>query len=450
MHNGSKIGPVHRRHGVSRFALAAAALVLDLPYGRPLLATALLLATAPDSIAGPPVILPQNGQFVAGAGTITGMGSTLSLNQSSQRAIVNWGSFSIGQGGTVDFNNGTGATLNRVTGTSLSQIMGNLKATGSVYLVNPNGVVVGSSGLVVTNGSFVASTADITDGNFMAGGTLLFKGGTTGTVSNAGTITSSTGDVYLIGANIANSGAITATEGTVGLAAGQSVYLVDGTVQNGSVMVELAAGDISNQGPIRAAQAELIAAGGNIYALAGNDGGLIVATGTSAKGGHIWLSAGGNLTIAGTVSARNADGSGGAIAAVTQGTLDISKATLDASGTTNGGTIETSGHAEIILAGATVEAAAGTGKVGTWTIDPTNLTVDATAAGTIDGSLATTNVTLQTTSTGATGPGNQSSGFGDITIGSTISWSANTTLTLDSYNAVSIASKKMWTLCRTR
>ena len=86
---------------------------------------------------------------------------TLTVSQSSSKAIVDWSSFSIGQGGTVQFDNGSGATLNRVTGTSVSSIDGLLSATGSVYLINPNGVIVGKTGVVNTGGSFVASTLDV-------------------------------------------------------------------------------------------------------------------------------------------------------------------------------------------------------------------------------------------------------------------------------------------------
>ena len=69
----------------------------------------------------------------------------------------------------VQFNNGSGATLNRVTGGNLSQIDGSLKATGSVYLINPQGIVIGPGGQVIANGSFVASTRDVSNSGFMSG-----------------------------------------------------------------------------------------------------------------------------------------------------------------------------------------------------------------------------------------------------------------------------------------
>jgi filamentous hemagglutinin family protein len=172
--------------------------------GSPLLAgtsiTALLLAApahAGSAVAIPANMLPQGGHFVAGAGSIGTQGLTETITQTSQRGIIEFNSFSIGKSGTVKINNGTGATLDRVTGGSLSQIFGTLSATGSVYLVNPQGVVIGKSGVITTGGSFVASSLDISNQNFMAGQTLRFegKGTSDGMVKNLGSISSSGGDV---------------------------------------------------------------------------------------------------------------------------------------------------------------------------------------------------------------------------------------------------------------
>jgi filamentous hemagglutinin family protein len=172
-------------------------------------------------------MLPQGGHFVAGTGSIGTQGLTETITQTSQRGIIDFSSFSIGKSGTVKINNGMGATLDRVTGGNLSQIMGTLSATGSVYLVNPQGVVVGKSGVITTGGSFVASSLDISNQNFMAGSTLRFegKGQSDGMVKNLGSISSSGGDVFLIARSVVNAGSINAPNGTVGLGAGQEVLL---------------------------------------------------------------------------------------------------------------------------------------------------------------------------------------------------------------------------------
>jgi len=241
-----------------------------------LAASTALVGAATAAHAGSPAavpanMLPQGGHFVAGTGSIGTQGLTETITQSSQRGIIDFNSFSIGKSGTVKINNGVGATLNRVTGGNLSQIMGTLSATGSVYLVNPQGVVVGKSGVITTGGSFVASSLDISNQNFMAGQTLRFEGGANeGMVKNLGSISSSGGDVFLIARSVTNAGSINAPNGTVGLGAGQEVLLKDTSVAGGRMTVRYGKGDVRNKGAITAAQAELRAAGGNVYALAGN------------------------------------------------------------------------------------------------------------------------------------------------------------------------------------
>ncbi|MBV9567308.1 MAG: filamentous hemagglutinin N-terminal domain-containing protein, partial [Hyphomicrobiales bacterium] len=260
-------------------------------------------------------MLPQGGHFVAGSGSIGTQGLTETITQTSQRGIIDFNSFSIGKSGTVKINNGAGATLDRVTGGNLSQIMGTLSATGSVYLVNPQGVVVGKSGVVTTGGSFVASSLDISNQNFMAGETLRFtgKGASDGVVKNLGSISSSGGDVFLIARSVTNAGSIEAQNGTVGLGAGQEVLLKDTSVSGGRMSVRYGTGNVRNKGAISAAQAELRAAGGNVYALAGNHSGMIRATGSAMRGGHVWLTAGGSVFAGGSIFVQNHDGSGGAI-----------------------------------------------------------------------------------------------------------------------------------------
>ncbi len=257
---------------------------------------------------------PSGGQFAAGAGAIAPTANGLSITQSTSRGIIDWQSFSIGQGNAVNIANGSGATLNRVTGGDISNIAGSLTSTGSVYVINPAGIVVMPSGQVVTTGSFVASTRDVSNSSFMAGGAQNFKGTSTGTVVNQGSITSANGDVILIGQSVTNSGQISAPNGTVGLAAGDDILLQPSS--DPEIVINAGTGDATNSGNIAAAQAELAAAGGNVYALATNNGGVIRATGSATKDGHVYLTAGGNVTVAGTVSATNADGSGGTVKAI--------------------------------------------------------------------------------------------------------------------------------------
>ena len=89
--------------------------------------------------AASPAGLPGGGSVVAGQASIGQSGASLTVNQAGSRAIIDWSSFSVAAGKSVQFNNGSGATLNRVGGGAVSAIDGSLKATGSVYLINPAG-----------------------------------------------------------------------------------------------------------------------------------------------------------------------------------------------------------------------------------------------------------------------------------------------------------------------
>ena len=85
------------------------------------------------------------------------------------------------------------------------------------------------------------------------------------------------------------------------------------------VQVQAGSGDVTNGGTINAAQAKLDAAGGNVYALATNNGGLVRATGTTTRAGRVYLTAGGDVQVGGTIKASNADGSGGTVKATGNG-----------------------------------------------------------------------------------------------------------------------------------
>lgn len=342
--------------------------------------------------------LPSGGAFSAGSGSISATGSSLIINQSSLRGIIDWTNFSLGQGGSVRFNNGAGATLNQVTGGMPSSILGELVASGSVYILNPQGVLIGPGATVHTGGDFLASTLNLSNGAFLNSGPLLFSGSSMAAIVNLGNLSSSGGSIYLIGHSVQNGGGIATPNGTTGLGAGGQILIAD-TGGNQRVFVQAPGGDITNAGFIHAAQVELRSNGGNIYALAGNNGGQIRATGTATRGGHVWLVAeNGALDVSGFISANDANGSGGLI--------------------------ETSG-AHVSTNGAQIS----TGKGGNWLLDPADLIIDSPLAGSIESALdAGTNVTEQT--------GSGHSGNGDITVASNIAWTGNANLTLSAFRNI--------------
>ena len=259
--------------------------------------------------AGP---LPSGGKFVAGAGAITSTGARLTVTQSTSRAVIDWCDFSIGKDNSVIVQNGSGATLSRVTGAEQSVLRGFLSATGSFYLINPQGVLVGPSGVVTTGGRFVASALDISNDAFMAGGPLTFTGGGAGVVLNLGKITSTGGDVFLIARKLVeNDGTISAPSGSAELAAGDQVLVRDTTgLPQTFVQSTGSRGDVVDKGTIAAAQIALQAADGNVYALAGITNALR-ATGTATRDGHVWLIANdGTAHVHGRIDATDPVGGG--------------------------------------------------------------------------------------------------------------------------------------------
>ncbi len=443
----------------------------------------LLLTTAlvpTDVLAGDD--LPSGGRFTHGNGTIILNGTRMDIRQAAETGIITWDGFSVGADKQVHFDNGNGATLNRVTGNVPSTIDGSLTASGSVFLINPAGVTVGSGGLVSTGGSFVASTQDVSNADFLNGGGMTFSGSSTAEVRNAGTIRSAQGDIALIARRVANTGRLEAPNGTAGLAAGYEVLMKETADADGLLSVSVGGADTEavNSGTIEAANAEIRANGGNVYALAGNTEGVVKATGVSTTGGRIFLTAGnagkvrvtgrakarklaenvpvpgakpaseggnitvtgGEITIAGTLdaSAESNGLKGGEIMIFAEDTARVS-GSLSARGGTGGegGFIETSAKTNVDFTGVTVDTSAAGGTTGLWLIDPEDIIVDAAGAATIAGNLGSSNVTLQTTSTTASGPiAGTAGGDGDITINSAISWSSTNTLTLNAYNDITI------------
>ena len=91
------------------------------------------------------------GRVVAGAATIHQSGANTTINQATQNAIIQYNSFNVPGVSAVRFNvpNG-GATLNRVNAGNPSAIHGTISSNGAVFLFNPNGVLVGPTGMIDT------------------------------------------------------------------------------------------------------------------------------------------------------------------------------------------------------------------------------------------------------------------------------------------------------------
>jgi filamentous hemagglutinin family protein len=426
--------------------------------------------------------LPRNGNVAAGAATITSSGSAMRIEQATPRAITNWLSFDIGKGESVRIvqPSAQAALLARVTGgLGPSSLAGTLEANGQFFLINPQGVIVGRDAVIDT-GAFLATSLDVTDLNFMAGGPLLFQGGGDGDIVNLGRITAANGSVTLVGRSVRNEGAIAAAQGSATLAAGTE-YLMASADQPGLLVKGVAADAggtaVDNQGVIEAASVRLEAAAGHLYALAINQAGVVRARGTSVVDGRVVLTAeGGTVDVSGTVSASRADGSGGDIhvgggprggdasianAARTQvgasAVLDASaqagqgdggqvtvwadrtavlegrvRADAGASGG-DGGLVEVSAPSLRFKPAAPVSLAAPKGRAGTLLLDP-----DGWIVGTEDGVNQSSAATLQA----QLGAGNvvidTSVNAGDIDFNAAVAWSSGHKLTARSGNNINV------------
>ncbi|MBU1465026.1 MAG: filamentous hemagglutinin N-terminal domain-containing protein, partial [Gammaproteobacteria bacterium] len=435
--------------------------------------------------------LPTNGTVSLGSGSISQPnGKTLNITQNTNKMAIDWQSFSVGKDSVVNFiqPSSSSVALNRVTGSDVSSIQGVINANGQVFLINPNGILFGTTAQVNVGG-LIASTRDLTNENFSADN-FIFEGSNGNAVINRGSLVATDGGyIVMIAAKVQNMGDIVANQGSVQLAAGDSVLVNLG----GTVSIEVKQGAIDalilNGGAIKADGGHILftaKAAGDLAASVVNNTGIVEATSLVSQGGEI-VFMGDDITNSGTIVADGATGGGEILiggdwqgenaeqyphatkvtltetsqisaSATTQGDggkvvvwSDVKSAdsvtkvagNIRAQGlgeNANGGKIETSGHVLNVAKGTTVEAAE-------WLLDPTNITISAGSDGsltsgetqsdigaeTIETALnAGTNVTVQTDS--------EVAGEGDITLAANISKSsgADATLTLTAANNIVI------------
>ncbi|MEL6681934.1 MAG: filamentous hemagglutinin N-terminal domain-containing protein [Pseudomonadota bacterium] len=263
--------------------------------------------------------LPVGGSVVAGQAQIgSPTGNQMTITQTTDNAVINWQSFDVGSGAELLFDqpSSSSATLNRVTGSTTSDIHGQITANGSVFVVNPNGIFIGTDGSVQARGGFVASTLDITNEDFQSG-RLQFEGnGQSATVENAGAITiGSGGYAALLGGHVNNSGNISVPMGRVTFGSGERATLdlsgdgflqvavpTDAISEDGQALIEHSGSVAAEGGRIEMKAATARAAVRHAVNLSG----VAEATSVQQRGGTIILGggAGGQVQVSGRVAAR--------------------------------------------------------------------------------------------------------------------------------------------------
>jgi len=334
---------------------------------------------------------PEGGKVVAGQASIAQKGGATTIEQTSPRAIINWNSFNIGAGERVqhDMPGADSHGLYRVTGGGgASQLAGELRSNGNIYIVNPAGVVI-NKGAKIDVGGFLATPNNIADENFMAGKLRFDQPGQPGAaVVNLGRISvRDSGFAALVAPAVRNDGIIAARLGRVALASGGAYTLdlhgdeliaftapeavvngLDGAngeplgvsnggrieAEGGVVLLTASQLDgivksvINNGGTVSAASAELEGGrivfkgqGANVDVL---NTGAVTASSQNGDGGGIRMTADGHVASSGTVEATGG-GKGGSVVLTGLETALTEQARIDVSGAQGGGTVLVGGNA---------------------------------------------------------------------------------------------------------
>lgn len=320
-------------------------------------------ATLTWALATAALALPTNPTlpFAGGTGatfTTDPVSQTLTVNQSSDRIVIDWDSFNIGSTESVTFVQPTTSSIafNRIDPSAFTNIDGALSANGSVWLFSPGGIMFGSDAEVDVGSLFVGlGTLDdwtvddaLTTNHISAQPTGL---GNLLTVAAGATIKTTDGFLVLQAPNMVVDGALTSSDGVAFIVGDGGHTLFDPSagdlaLQNtGAIWANASPGTISfsHSGHTQGAWIEL----GTQWDLSSgfdaviNVGGILEATSVRPGGSNLSIS-----LMAGSSAADLA--SGGSITLQTGGTVlapgDISiaghRAVLGGDITSYGGSVQ--------------------------------------------------------------------------------------------------------------
>jgi filamentous hemagglutinin family protein len=371
--------------------------------GTSCLVAAALIGALPALAGSSGSALPTGGKIKSGHGSISTSGDTTTVDQTSEKAFINWNSFSIGNGDTVriDGPNKNAVTVNRVTGNDPTKIYGKLLSNDNVWLLNGNGVLFGK-GSIINVGSLIATTSDLSDDDFKKGKYRFTTGSNPdATVVNRGTITAAQGgSVVLSAAHVANEGVVKANLGSVVLG-GANAFTVDlngdnliryqvtsevkNTPTNSKGEVDKAL--VSNSGKIEADGGTVLMtsrAASRVQDNVINNSGVVEANSVSSHDGEVDFDAGSDGTVedSGIVRASGlqAGETGGTVKITGENVVVADGARVNARGYQGGGTVLIGGNfhgapgmrqaSNVIIGKATIDVKAthkgNGGKVAIW------------------------------------------------------------------------------------
>jgi len=312
---------------------------------------------------------PSNHQVVHGQASVEQSHTNMTI-QAQDKTIINWDSFSIAEKEITRFIQPSekASVLNRVTGTDVTQIDGKLFANGRVYLLNPNGIMIGPNGVIDT-AAFIATTLSIDNQAFLEQQKMLLNSGLDAKIINYGKIIARHGDVYLLGEQIENHGSIKASEGAYLYVGRELLLMPEGRTKvfiKPHSSADKKEKGIINKGTIDAVRSELYA-DGNLYALAINHEGNISSNG---EGSLIALEArDGRVEVKGTLIAKQ-NTTGGEINILAKEVFLKDKSLVDVSATNGLGAVYIGGGYQgkvtdkynavltVVEEGATIDASA--------------------------------------------------------------------------------------------
>ena len=129
------------------------------------LAALIALALTSSALAMPTGGVVQSGDVNIGGSTdfsTVASGATIGATTDS---VINWATFGIGSGESLNFNIPTGKVLlNQVTGAQVSDILGTMRQTGGgeIALVNPNGIHIGGNAVLDVNALTLSTLGVVT------------------------------------------------------------------------------------------------------------------------------------------------------------------------------------------------------------------------------------------------------------------------------------------------
>ena len=198
------------------------------------------LGLAPGTGRGQIVLDGTTGAAGALTGPSYAIPNTLG-KQVGQNLFHSFSDFNVHSGESATFTSAFAGTtqniIGRVTGANVSQIDGLVASTvpgASLWLINPNGLVIGAGATLNVQGSFYASTADA----------LLLPGGGRFDAANPQGSTLTVGNPVSFGFLDAQIGSISVTGATLRVPSGRTLALVGGSIDATSATLGAPAGHV--------------------------------------------------------------------------------------------------------------------------------------------------------------------------------------------------------------